>query len=87
MKRHYHITPDPRKDEPSDAEIARFRDPKKLLYNYQKAVHRPKVPIYKDPKAFLALLMIILLAWVLSDRAERERSVSEPMTPAPAVTE
>jgi hypothetical protein len=78
MKRRYHITPGPTKEGPSDAEIARYRDPKKLLYNYHKAVQRPQVPIYKDPKAFLALLLIVLLAWFLSEVIEA------PLEPGPA---
>ncbi|MBP6312280.1 MAG: hypothetical protein WAR83_11290 [Flavobacteriales bacterium] len=69
MKQRYHISPKGQK-EPTEAEIAKFRDPKKLIYNYQKAqqlLHRK--PIYKDPKAFLVLLVIVLLAYILSERA------------------
>ncbi|MEZ4739662.1 MAG: hypothetical protein R2818_10020 [Flavobacteriales bacterium] len=70
MKRRYHITPEGR-PQPTDKEIERLKDPKRLLYNYEKAVRRPQVPIYKDPKAFLVLLLIVLLAWFLSDPAEK----------------
>jgi len=79
MKPQYRISPQGRSAEPSDAEIARYRDPKRLLYNYQKAArlfHRK--PLYKDPKAFLALLLIVLLAWFLSDVVEREPHKDTP---------
>ena len=54
MNRRYRISPEGRPPEPTDAEIARYRDPKRLVYNYHKAtraLHRK--PLYKDPKAFI----------------------------------
>lgn len=80
MKRRYRITPEGRR-QPTDAEIARYRDPKRLLYNYSRAVQRPQKPLYRDPKAFLFLLLIILLAYLISE--ERRK----PDVPSPAPTE
>ncbi|HQW04406.1 MAG: hypothetical protein IPH05_06020 [Flavobacteriales bacterium] len=77
MKRRYHITPEGR-PEPTAKEIERLKDPKRLLHNYHRAVQRPKLPIYRDPKAFLALLLIVLLAWFLSE------VVDAPLEPGPA---
>lgn len=74
MKRHYRITPEGRQAAPTDAEIARYRDPKRLLYNYQKAkrlIHQR--PLYRDPKAFFALLLIVALAWFLAEVVERPK--------------
>lgn len=65
MKRHYRITP-PGHGQPSDEEIARLRDARRLVYAYEKAVRQPRRPLYRDPKAFLVLLVIVLLAWLLS---------------------
>lgn len=75
MKRQYRISPRGRGTPLTEAEIARYRDPKRLLFNYQKAVRRPQRPLYKDPKAFIALLLIVLLAWVLSEASERHPDV------------
>lgn len=75
MKQRYRISPEGRKPEPSDAEIARYRDPKRLQYNYQRALgllHRR--PIYKDPKAFLALLLIVLVVWLVVEAQQKERN-------------
>ena len=72
MKRRYNITPEGRRATLTDAEIARYRDPKRLLYNYQKAsrlLH--KKPLYRDPKAFFALLLIVALAWFLADVVDK----------------
>lgn len=66
MKRRYHITPEGR-PEPTAKEIERLKDPKRLLHNYHRAVHRPKVPLYRDPKAFLALVLIVLLAYFITE--------------------
>lgn len=82
MKQRYRISPEGRPPEPTDAEIARYRDPKRLLYNYQRATHlMHRKPLYKDRKAFFALLLIVLLAWFIAEVVDKE----EP--PAPAVLE
>lgn len=79
MKRQYRIPPQG-PDNPTDAEIARYRDPKRLIYNYTKAVQRPRRPLYKDPKAFIMLVLIVLLAIMLADRSE-DREQDEPASP------
>lgn len=78
MKREYRITP-PGQQSPSDAELARYRDAKRLVHAYEKAVRRPRRPLYRDPKAFLALLLIVLLAWLLSgDHKRPEPTPAKP---------
>lgn len=86
MKRQYRITPEG-PQQPTDAEIARYRDPKRLIYNYTKAVERPKRPLYKDPKAFIFLLFIVLLAYLISEERGRARQGNEvdPTEAAPPI--
>lgn len=88
MKHRYRISPQGRGPEPSDAELARYRDSRRLLHNYQRArdlLHRK--PLYRDPKAFLALLLIVLLAILIAESMERkpahQRSPQAPGTEAP----
>ncbi len=82
MKRHYRIAPGPIQM-PSDAEIARYRDPRRLFYNYHRALHAMhRKPLYKDRKAFLALLLIVLLAWLLSDAADRRKEAGDAPPPS-----
>jgi hypothetical protein len=72
MKARYRISSRGRGPEPTDAEILRYRDKGRLLYNYQHArtaLHRK--PLYKDPKAFLIILLIVLLAWFITEVAEK----------------
>lgn len=78
MKTHYRIAPPDRQPMPTEQEIARYRDPKRLIYNYQRAVgmiHRR--PLYKDPKAFLALLIIILVTILVVEAGRKERGGKE----------
>lgn len=58
----------------SDAEIARHKDPKRLFFNYHRAT-KPlyKKPLYKDPRTFIALLIIVLLAILIADGVGKER--------------
>lgn len=73
MKQQYRISPQGRGKEPTDAELMRYRDSGRLLYNHQRALtafHRR--PLYKDPKAFIALVLIVLLAWFISEVVDKE---------------
>lgn len=84
MKHRYRISPEGRGAEPSDAELLRYRNSGRLLYNHQRAVtllHRR--PLYKDPKAFLALVLIVLLAWFISEVVEKEERMELPPAPVP----
>lgn len=79
MSTRYRITPEGRGREPRDEELLRYRDSGRLLYNYQRArdlLH--KRPLYKDPKAFLALLLIVLLAILLAEGMEGDRQAAPP---------
>lgn len=53
---------------PSDADMARYADFGKLVYNYQRMT-KPlyKRPLYKDPKALVVLLIVLLLAYLISE--------------------
>ncbi|TXI82764.1 MAG: hypothetical protein E6Q44_00990 [Flavobacteriales bacterium] len=79
MKRSYRIAPEGGGTQPSDAEIARYMDATRLKYNYARAkelLHRK--PIYKDRRAFLVILIIVLLAWLLSETEHGLRSPERP---------
>ena len=82
MKQRYHISPQGRGPEPTDAELLRYRDQGKLHYNYQRArsaMHRK--PLYKDPKSFVALLLIVAMAWFISEVVEND-APTEPVPEA-----
>ena len=78
MSRRYRISP---QGPPplTDADIAKHKDARRLIYNYQratKALH--KRPIYKDPKAFFALLMIVVLAILIAEAVEQDNAPEPP---------
>jgi len=79
MKHQYRISPEGRGPEPTDKELLRYRDSGKLVYNYQRAssaLHRK--PLYRDPKAFVALLLIVLLAWFISEVVDKPAEEPTP---------
>ena len=67
MSRRYRISPEGR-GPLSDAEVARHADATRLLYNYHRAT-RPLYarPLYKNPKVFIALVILVLLALLVSE--------------------
>jgi hypothetical protein len=60
------------KPDPSDERINKHKNFKKLLYNHERAT-KPlyKTPLYKNKKAFLALLIIILLVYLITEFADK----------------
>jgi hypothetical protein len=54
--------------EPSDEQITRHKDFNKVLQNYQKMT-RPlyKTPLYKNPKIFLWLFLILLVIYLVAE--------------------
>jgi energy-converting hydrogenase Eha subunit F len=58
---------------PDDAEISKYKDFGKLVHNYQRATkplyHKP---LYKQPKVFIFLVMIVLLALLITHFADKE---------------
>ncbi|HEX2615918.1 MAG TPA: hypothetical protein VHL57_00170 [Flavobacteriales bacterium] len=81
MRQRYRISPESGRERLSDADVARYRDGARLLHNYQKAarmMHRK--PLYKDPRAFLALLIIVLIAILVAEAVDKDRKPSAPPT-------
>ena len=56
-----------------EEDILKHKDFDRLVANYDKAT-KPlyKRPLYKDPRSFLALLVILLIVWLISSRSDRE---------------
>jgi len=81
MSRRYRISP---QGPPplTDAEIAKHKDARRLIFNYHHATKLLyKRPLYKDPKAFFALLIIVLLAIFIAEVVEKERAPDLPQAP------
>jgi hypothetical protein len=59
--------------QPDPDKMNKSQDFGKLVYNYEKAV-KPlyKKPLYKDPKTFLMILLILLIIWLISSYGDEE---------------
>jgi hypothetical protein len=65
--------------EPSDESIGKHKDFKRLRANYTDATKRLRKPLYKNPKVFLALILIVLLAYLLTELLdERKKKEATP---------
>lgn len=78
MRIRYRITPEGRGRALRDEEILRYRDRDRLMRNYVKArdmLHRR--PLYRDRRAFLALLLIVLVALLVAEAIEGVHPVND----------
>ena len=73
----YKINRTKEQDLPSKKTIEKYKDFASLSHEYDKLVRRPKVPLYKDKKMFLVLLLIVLVAYILSQVGKEEKSVEQ----------
>jgi len=64
---------------PSDEQINKHKDFKKLIYNYQSAT-KPlyKTPLYKNKKVFVILLLILLVMFLIIEVLEKESPSGDP---------
>lgn len=63
--RKFKLNTDPAEKEPTREQLKRYKDFTTLAHSYQTLTKRPKKPLYKDPKMFLFLLLIGLIALLL----------------------
>ena len=71
VMREYKLKPGPDK-ELTDAEVFKYKDFGKLTTNYEQTLKRlHKRPLYKDPKAFLALLLALVILWLVVRSGEK----------------
>ena len=71
---------------PSDSQVNRHKNFGRIEANYnraQKAIH--KRPLYRDPKAFLGLLVIGLIIWLLFRQVNNEESEGGTSSPPDTV--
>ena len=69
------------KTEISDEKIRKHKDFKKLRANYDKAV-KPlyQTPLYRDKKAFIVLLIILLLTYIIAEIVSIEKDNEKQKT-------
>lgn len=63
--RKFKLNTNPAENEPSKEQLKRYKDFTTLAHSYQNLTKRPKKPLYKDPKMFLFIVLIGLIALLL----------------------
>jgi len=62
----YKINRDKEPKTPTKEQMEKYKDFSRLTANYDKFTKRPKLPLYKDKRFFLAIIIIALIAYLLS---------------------
>ena len=62
----YKINKDKKSPELSDDKIMKYKNFDSLFVSYKDITKRQKIPIYKNKKIFLFLILLALVAYVLS---------------------
>lgn len=83
--RKYKINRTDKQDLPSKETIEKYKNFTNLTHEYDRLVKRPKVPLYKDKKMFLILLLIVLIAFVLSQVSDEDEKTDGAKTPVNTV--
>ena len=66
MKKYYIYKGKKKKIKLTDEQIHKYHDFNSLFVQYQEITKRQKVPIYRNKKIFLFLILIALIAYLLS---------------------
>jgi hypothetical protein len=69
--KNYKINRTDPKETPSSETIAKYKNFAQLSHEYDRLVKRPKVPIYKDKRTFIVLLIIALAAYIIAEFDDR----------------
>tara|TARA_B100000963_G_scaffold159268_1_gene138615 strand:+ start:872 stop:1075 length:204 start_codon:yes stop_codon:yes gene_type:complete len=62
----YKVNKDKKSPEITDEQIMKYKNFDSLFVSYKNITKRQKIPIYKNKKIFLFLILLALVAYVLS---------------------
>lgn len=65
---------------PSDEVIEKYRNFRQLNVSYNEFTKRSKVPLYKNKKMFLFLMLIGLVAWLVAEGVFNENKQEKEKT-------
>lgn len=67
----------------SDEDISKYKDFGRVVTNYDKALKTlHKKPLYKDPRAFLGLVVIIVVVFAVVESTDPEHASPDQENPA-----
>lgn len=61
------------KVEPTAEQVNKYKNFSQVSRNSAKLAKRPKKPLYKDPKMFLFILLIGIIAFLIFNESEKEQ--------------
>ncbi len=73
----YSINRDENLKKPSKETMAKYKDFTHISHEYDRLTKRPKVPLYKDKRMFIVLLIILMIAYLVSQANEESKSESD----------
>lgn len=63
-------------EELSDKEISKYKDFGGMMTNYNDHKTKMHQPLYKNPKFFLALLLILLVIYLLAETSRKDKEIN-----------
>jgi hypothetical protein len=77
--REYNIIEDDVQDDLRDEDIMKYKDFGQLTTNYQDVINRiHKKPLYKDPKAFITLVLAIIILYLVIEAMREDEAIVNP---------
>lgn len=73
--RKFKINSDNSKLEPTPEQVKKYKDFSQVSHNYSRLTKRSKLPLYRDPKMFLLLLVIGIIAFLVISEYVNEGQV------------
>ena len=77
----FKLQSDEQHKQPTKEEISKYKDFGKLVTNYEKAKERIHKPLYKDPKAFLFLVVLLLILYLVLQASQNTPPQDQPQDP------
>tara|TARA_B100000678_G_scaffold263938_1_gene247088 strand:+ start:457 stop:657 length:201 start_codon:yes stop_codon:yes gene_type:complete len=53
------------KKKPSKKDVGKYKNFSRLKHRYDQLTKRPKKPLYKNPKFFLGLLLVLIILYLI----------------------
>lgn len=53
------------KKKPSKKDVEKMKDFSQIKHRYDRLTKRPKKPLYKNPKFFLGLLLVLIILYLI----------------------
>lgn len=75
--RKYKINRDKERRLPPHAVSDKFKDFDKIRMQHSDITKRPDVPLYKNKKLFMLLILIAVVAWVVSESIKEEKEIQD----------